>query len=60
MNQNYNCNLIKCVHNMNHSIALCLGVSELDYDFMNMCWLSDGVIGGSLNCLKYKELDKAK
>jgi len=45
---------------MNHSIALCLGVSELEYDYMDICWLRDGVIHSSLNCSKYKESDKAK
>jgi len=60
MNQNYNCNLTKCVYNMNHSIALCLGVSELEYDYMDICWLRDGVIHSSLNCSKYKESDKEK
>jgi len=58
MNQQCNCNLIRCIHNMNHSVALCLGASKLDYDYMNTCWLRDVVIHGSLNCSKYKESDK--
>jgi len=51
---NQNCNLIKCIHNMNHSIALCLGISKLNYDYMNVCWLNQDVQCNSLNCLKYK------
>jgi len=52
---NQNCNLIKCIHNMSNSIALCLGVSKLEYGYMNTCWLQGGVKYGSLDCLKYKE-----
>jgi len=52
---NQNCNLIKCIHNMGNSIALCLGVSKLEYGYMNICWLQSGVTYGSLGCLKYKE-----
>ena len=56
---NQNCNLIKCIHNMGNSIALCLGVSKLEYGYMNTCWLSDGVSGNS-NCLKHKVYVKVK
>jgi len=40
---------------MGNSIALCLGVSKLEYGYMNICWLQSGVTYGSLGCLKYKE-----
>ena len=60
INMYQNCNLIKCIHNMSNSIALCLGVSKLEYDYMNVCWLQSGVKHGGLDCLKYKESSKVK
>jgi len=57
-----NCNLIKCIHNLHNSISLCLGISKLtnNYGFSNVCWLTQGILYDSLNCLKYKESSKVK
>jgi len=58
----HNCNLIKCIHNLSNSIALCLGVAELTntYEFSRVCWLTQDVIYGSLKCPEYKVSSKAK
>jgi len=48
------CNLIECIHNQANSIALCLGLKKLSYDYMDVCWLNQGIAPNSLNCLKYK------
>jgi len=56
---NQNCNLIKCIHNMTNSIALCLGVSKLEYNDSNICWLDMKVKPNSLKCPKYKYIESA-
>jgi len=45
----YNCNLTKCIHNLHKSIALCLNIYKLEYDYMNVCWSNQGVIPNDLN-----------
>ena len=52
-----NCNLIKCIYNVNNSIALCLGIDGLTntYQFSKYCWLTQGVIYDSLECPQYTE-----
>jgi len=51
---NQNCNLIKCIHNLHNSISLCLNISELEYDYLNVCWLNQGITPNNFNCTKYK------
>jgi len=60
-----NCNLIKCIHNLSNSIALCLGgldIYELTntYKFSRSCWLTQGILYSSLNCPKYKKSSKVR
>jgi len=55
-----NCNIIKCIHNQANSIALCLGVKKLSYDYMNVCWLNQDIQSNNLNCSKYKKSSKVK
>jgi len=59
-----NCNLIKCIHNLHNSIALCLdlGIYKLTntYQFSRSCWLTQGVIYDNLECPKYTKSRKMK
>jgi len=51
------CKLIKCIYNVNNSIALCLNIDGLTntYELSKYCWLNQGVIYDSLDCPKYIE-----
>jgi len=48
------CNIIECIHNQANSIALCLGLEKLDYDYWGAWAINKDVQCNSLNCLKYK------
>ena len=57
------CNLIKCIHNLSNSIALCLGglgIYELTNQFSRSCWLTQGVIYDSLECPSHTKSRKMK